>query len=119
MVPVSHTNWMGYEIHVGDIVFYSTGGSYPHFRVGQVLEFKESKHSYSSGNRSPEIHAKVHWLFERGFQWDDNTRNWYVPFALDKTSTVSAEVLCPVSDNLTDMIGNHKFGLDNPRKSVV
>lgn len=117
MIPYSYTNWMGYEIHVGDLVFYSTGGSYPDFRVGQVIEFKEFKgHTYG---RKPEILAKVNWLWERGYQHEDKDKNFHIPFAVSKTSTVNAEVICPVGDNLADIIGHHKAGLDRVKTTVV
>jgi hypothetical protein len=114
MIPHSYTNWMGYEIHVGDTVFYSTGGSYPHFRVGQVLDFKES-----GGYGAKEILARVHWLAERGYQHKDPSKPKYIPFSVDKKSTVNAEVLCPVDDFLLGQIGHYKHTLDNAVKSVV
>lgn len=114
MVPYSHTNWMGFEIHVGDLVFYSTGGSYPHFRVGQVMDFKES-----NGYGAKEVLARVNWLFERGYQHQDNSKPKHIPFAVSKKSTVNAEVLCPVDDNLADMIGRYKYVLDNSKVSMI
>ena len=114
MIPYSYTNWMGVEIHVGDLVFYSTGGSYPDFRIGQVLDFK-----MSGGYGRKEALAKVHWLFERGYQHEDDNQNFRIPFAVDKKSTISAEVLCPVADDMTDVIANHKHRLDSMKNIVV
>lgn len=109
MVPYSYTNWMGVEINVGQLVFYSTGGSYPHFRVGQVLDFKESQ-GYGTVK---EILARVNWIFERGYQHTDKSKPKYIPFAVNKKSTVNAEVLCPVDDNLSQHIAQHKYRLDS------
>ena len=113
MIPYSYTNWMGFEINVGDVVFYCSGGSYPDFRVGQVLEFKNS-----NGHRVEAL-AKVQWFWERGYQHDDKNQNYRIPFVIDKKSTVNAEVLSPVPDNLMDIIARHKQELDRTKNPVV
>lgn len=82
------TNWMGQEIFVGDYVFRGArDGNTSSFKVGKVLSLNHEKQT-----------ARVNWLFEPMFVWNDaRTERWEAPRKIDTKGSPSINSLCLIS----------------------